>query len=89
MADSSLDLTASAAPPDDALDRFTARDDVVIGSNIGGWPVEVDPFRDERFRSLAHRLQYWALRAAQGGALAGPGLRRASPPSLRRRGQPR
>lgn len=73
MADSRVDPHATDAPPNDGVDRYTARDDVVIGSNIGGWPVEVDPFRDERFRSLAHRLQYWALRAAQGGALALPG----------------
>ena len=69
MADPRVDPTDPGAAPDDAIQRYTARDDV-IGS-IGGWPVEVD-LRDERFRSFAHRLQY-ALRAAQGGALALPG----------------
>lgn len=67
------DEGAADAPRTEELVRYTARDDRVIGAETHDWPVEVDPFRDERFRSLWHRVQYWALRAAQGGALATPG----------------
>ena len=44
-----------------------------IGVDDRPWPVDVPPFRDERFRSLWHRVQYIAMRAAQRGVLALPG----------------
>ncbi len=62
------------SPADGAvpLERFTAHDDRIIEPGDLDWPVEVPPFRDERFRSLWHKVQYFALRGAQGGALALP-----------------
>lgn len=44
-----------------------------IGVDGRPWPLEIPPFRDERFRSPWHRAQYVALRAAQRGTLALPG----------------
>lgn len=49
----------------EALPRVTRFDDRTIELPQGGWPVEVPPFRDERFRSLWHRFLYHAMRAAQ------------------------
>lgn len=54
------------------LEKFTDYDDRVIEPGDLDWPVEVPPFRDERFRTLWHRVQYLALRGAQGGALGLP-----------------
>lgn len=76
MADGAQGWTEGAAAPraaDAELARRRDWDDRVLGADLPPWPVEVEPFRDERFRSLWHRLQYWALRAAQGGTLALPG----------------
>ena len=40
----------------------------------GGWPVEVPPFRDERFRSLWHRVLHVLMRAAQRSVFVLPGF---------------
>ena len=47
-------------------------DDLTVDVEGLVWPVEVPPFRDERFRSLWHRIQYIALRASQRSTLALP-----------------
>lgn len=57
----------------DPVPQVTEFDDRTIAPLDCDWPVEVPPFRDERFRSLWHRLQYFAMRGAQRGVLFLPG----------------
>ena len=57
-----------------AVERVHDYDDRAIATGPLDWPVEVPPFRDERFRSLWHRVQYLALRATQRGVLALPNV---------------
>ncbi|MEO0660510.1 MAG: lysophospholipid acyltransferase family protein [Planctomycetota bacterium] len=57
-----------------ALEHVRDFDGVRLEVRGSEWPVEVAPFRDERFRSLWHRLQYHALRASQRGTLLLPRL---------------
>ncbi|MEM8711110.1 MAG: lysophospholipid acyltransferase family protein, partial [Planctomycetota bacterium] len=54
------------------LPRVTRFDDRRIELPAGGWPVEVPPFRDERFRSLWHRFLYVSMRGAQRGVFVLP-----------------
>ncbi|MEM9382852.1 MAG: lysophospholipid acyltransferase family protein [Planctomycetota bacterium] len=59
-------------PDEPALERVHAFDGRQLVVPPEGWDVEVPPFGDERFRGLSHRMQYWALRAAQSSVLGLP-----------------
>jgi len=63
---------AEPSRSDGACARVDEFDDRRIEVSADPWPVEVPPFRDERFRSPWHRAQYLALRAAQRATLALP-----------------
>ncbi len=58
--------------------RVTRFDDQPMVPAPGGWPVDVPPFRDERFRSLWHRTLYLAMRGAQRTVFAMPAWMRAA-----------
>jgi lauroyl/myristoyl acyltransferase len=62
----------------ESLPRVTRFDDQRIELPPEGWPVEVPAFRDERFRSLWHRVLYVAMRAAQRTVYLLPGFLRAA-----------
>ncbi|MEM6572447.1 MAG: lysophospholipid acyltransferase family protein [Planctomycetota bacterium] len=65
-------IAAPDRPAEPALERVRAFDDRRLVVPPDGWDVDVPPFGDERFRGLSHRMQYWALRAAQSSVLRLP-----------------